>query len=139
METLFIATFLLWNSWLDIRKRKISLSSALLFSLGAILYCIFRGNIHLLSVFLGTLPGFVLMGISWLSGGVVGFGDGIAVFVLGLWVGLSSATATLFWGLVASSLFGLIQIIFKRANRKSQLPFLPFLTLGFFIHNVLLF
>lgn len=86
------------------------------------------GNFSLVGAFLG----FGAIGALWLvtKGRGMGSGDiGIAA-VLGLWLGWPKILIALWLAFTIGALFGVIGIVRKTVNLKSQIPFGPFLILG---------
>ena len=89
-----------------------------------------------LGAFLAPLPFLFIFLIS--SGRAMGFGDVKLAFVIGLFLGVSSALASLVLAVWSGALVGLILIASrKKYGLKSEIPFAPFLifgsTLSFFL------
>lgn len=80
-----------------------------------------------LPVLIGCLPGLALLGISWVTRGAVGMGDGVIVMVMGIFTGFWSSLLFLFWALAAAAVIGCGMMISGKWGRKKQIPFVPFL------------
>lgn len=61
----------------------------------------------------------------------LGFGDGLVLCNLGITLGFSSCLRVLFLGLCFGGIWAFVLIIRRKANRRSTLPFIPFLFLGY--------
>lgn len=131
----FILAFLIINAIADIRKKEISLCSVFCFFVAGIVWMFRDGDYDWLLGCLGLLPGLVLSAVSLLTGGAIGFGDGLLVAITGLYLGVQAAMGTLLWGLLLCALCGICLLIFRRGNKKTALPFAPFLLIGFLIHT----
>lgn len=82
----------------------------------------------------GLVLGMLLFGISFLTGGALGKGDGIIIGIIGLNLGFPIVFSVFSGALLLAAVLSIVLIIFKKVNRKTTLPFLPFLGVayGFF-------
>lgn len=84
-----------------------------------------------LNVLLGVvLLGGGLAGLSTLTKGQIGMGDAKIFAILAVYFGGKSAFMILMYSLVVSALVGLVMIAFRKANRKTEIPFVPFILIG---------
>lgn len=79
------------------------------------------------SILLAIVPGVMLLLLSWLTREGIGYGDGISVLLLGGMAGFHNCVWTLCFSLLLLSLTGLALLVLKRADRKTKIPYLPFL------------
>ena len=85
----------------------------------------------------GAAAGFGIMYVIYaLSRGGMGFGDVKLAGVMGLYLGFGYLWLALFIGFVAGAVTGVLLILAKKKNRKSILPFGPFLALGTYVTMV---
>lgn len=63
----------------------------------------------------------------------IGMGDGILLVILGLMLGLRRLIGVLFLALVLCALMAAVLCLMGRAGKRSRLPFVPFLLIGFLI------
>jgi len=56
----------------------------------------------------------------------------LAIF-MGLLLGYPKTILAFYVAFIVGAIFGLILMVFKKANKKSQVPFGPFLILGTFV------
>ena len=86
-----------------------------------------------LSCLIGTLPGFFLLTVGWSTRQQVGYGDGIVLLVIGIYLGFSASLSILLTALLLIAPVSLFYIVCRKAGRKKQLPFVPFLFAGYLL------
>lgn len=130
MERYGTLLFLLFSSFLDIRKRKISISVTLLFGLAGVVYSVRTGRTmtdYLIPLGIGIL----ILGGSVLTRGQVGMGDGWMLLALGCMLRMECYIQMACIGmLLAAAYSGVLMLVFRK-NRKTEIPLVPFLLLGY--------
>lgn len=81
----------------------------------------------LAEAFFSALPGMALLLLSLLTEKKVGSGDGLILILLGLYEGVECAVSVFCLGLFLQSLLAVGLLIFKKADKQTCIPFLPFL------------
>ncbi len=79
----------------------------------------------------GLFLGLLLFGISILTRGSLGKGDGIFLGILGLNLGFSVVFPVFAGALLLAAFLSILLIIVRRVNRKTVFPFLPFLSAAY--------
>ena len=74
------------------------------------------------------LPGGALLAAAFLTREGIGYGDGFLALLLGPVFGAENMMAGLFLAFLLSALCSIVLLALKRADRKTHLPFIPFLT-----------
>ncbi len=123
--------FLLINAWYDIRKRKILLHSIWIFTVLWILFLMFVDKEKILQAFGGILPGMFLLASAYATRQAIGYGDGLAVCVCGLYLGMGQTFAMLFYALLFCSVLSAVMLVCKKRNYKTGVPFVPYLIAGY--------
>lgn len=130
MERYGTLLFLLFSSFLDIRKREISIPVTLLFGLAGVVYSVRTGRTmtdYLIPLGIGIL----ILGGSVLTRGQVGMGDGWMLLALGCMLRMESYIQMACIGmLLAAAYSGVLMLVFRK-NRKTEIPLVPFLLLGY--------
>lgn len=130
MERYGTLLFLLFSSFLDIRKREISIPVTLLFGLAGVVYSVRSGRTmtdYLIPLGIGIL----ILGGSVLTRGQVGMGDGWMLLALGCMLRMECYIQMACIGmLLAAAYSGVLMLVFRK-NRKTELPLVPFLLLGY--------
>jgi leader peptidase (prepilin peptidase)/N-methyltransferase len=90
----------------------------------------------LMAALMGTLVGICAIGISIISDGQIGRGDGFVIAALGLALGfIGSLTVVCIASLIMCAA-AVVMIILKKGNKKTRLPFIPALFAGYIIFMV---
>lgn len=85
----------------------------------------------LLQIAAGIAPGVFGLLISFGTKGKLGAGDGLCLIALGVFYDWEKVLMLWLAALLICALTGMVLMILKRANLKTALPFIPFLTIGY--------
>ena len=121
--------FLSGNVICDLRRREISLLYSAAFAGIGICMSVMHGRVPA-ELLYSVIPGLVLMVFSVITRGGIGFGDGIVVFVMGLFLSWQETATVCGIGFMLSATGAGIWFAIRR-RRKDTLPFLPFLLAGY--------
>lgn len=127
---LCVLVFLGWNSWIDIRKKEVSLTAIGLFGAVGMVLLLYENGISG-QICLPFLTGGVFLGISRLTGGAVGAGDGLLLAALGTVLTWQELLRMLLLGMLGCGVCALVLLPVLRKGRKAEIPFVPFLLLGY--------
>ncbi|MFT4143248.1 MAG: hypothetical protein QM644_02240 [Mobilitalea sp.] len=122
-----IILMLLFCGYQDMRHKKIHLWPVMV---GIVLtgVCIpFCDNLSLLERLAGVMIGIIVVGISLMTGGKIGMGDGIVLCATGLGLGLWTNLELFAVALALAAGVSIILLVFRLADRKKSIPFVPFL------------
>lgn len=78
----------------------------------------------------GMIPGILCLLLSFLTGQAIGYGDSLIVLICGMGLGVLQCIQILMISFAGAGLFGVVLLLTGRADRKKELPFIPFLLLG---------
>ena len=81
-------------------------------------------------ILLGFIPGIVIIILAFVSKEKIGYGDGILLLSIGMFLGYFNCMIIMLYSLLFSALISIIVFI-KRRNRREEIPFVPFLFLGY--------
>lgn len=79
----------------------------------------------------GLLLGILLFGVSLVTRGALGRGDGIFLGIIGLNLGFSTVFSIFTGALLLAAMLAILLMIVKRANKNTAFPFLPFLGVSY--------
>lgn len=125
-----IIAFLALCSIQDIREKRLSVKllvvSGLLFSGMSLAFeeIPFEERLH------NILPGMIAFALAFLTKEQIGYGDAACLVILGILVSAGSLSGAIMAGLVLLSICSILLLAWKKADRKTTLPFLPFLSAG---------
>lgn len=124
---------LLYPSIADIRFKKFYVTPILVI---AVLFAgvrLYQGKGTVIDILLGCLPGMMIWILCLLTKEAIGTGDAAVITGLGMIAGWKDAGIICFMGLMICGILGLVLIACGKADRKTELPFIPFLLIAFFV------
>lgn len=102
--------------------------------LGVILYHYFLGTLQVMLIGHALVVALPILFLYLLTRGRgMGFGDVKMQMVLGLWLGIIGGFVGLYLSFLLGALYGVALILMRKADRKSQIAFGPFLLMGAWI------
>lgn len=125
-------------SLMDIKTKKVSVRLAVLAGLTAAGMWMFFSEMEFGEWIFGILPGLCLLLLGKVTGEAIGYGDGAAVIVCGMFLGFRDCVGVLMLGLFLTCPVSLFLIVCRRATRKSRMPFLPFLLAGYIVRMLII-
>ena len=127
----FIALLVILSIF-DIRTKRIPIGGFISLYAYSIMYLFFSGEygFSFINLIISVIPGLILGALSFMTEGKIGMGDAIITAGLGVGLGIENVSYTLAGALILICLFGLIMMVTRKMNRKSQIPFVPFITLS---------
>lgn len=133
-----VSTIILWiflgiNTVTDLKKRIVYMPVIFLFAVLGVVFYVCKEKQDMGSLIGGVLAGVFLLLFSVVTSGAVGAGDGWVVAVTGIWLGGWKTVFVMMGGFILTALCGVAGIVIKKANRKSELPFVPFFALSYVI------
>lgn len=131
-------TVLLWLALTD--KRHLEIKKSMLCVAAVIL--LFAGSFTSKGVesrLGGAAFGVVILLFCRFSEEALGLADGIIMFVCGIAFGLQETVTFCFFAAVYAGIYSAILLLAHKAGRKSRIPFLPFLLLGYVTKTLLVY
>ena len=130
LKTTGVILFLVWNSWKDIRKKETSLVITCVFAFLGVMTALYNRNVNVM-YFVPPLVGGCFLGLSAVSGNQIGAGDGVLLIALGTVLEMEEYLRTLCLALGSCGLWALILLGILRKKKTTELPFVPFVLLGY--------
>lgn len=132
LRNLWMLTLFLTSVAEDMRKKEVPLEIYPVFLLPVIILHLAQRD------WLNPLVAVVLAGIFYLlakySKQAIGYGDAVAIPLLCLLSGFQTAGVIILMALVLVGTVGLVLLISRKANRKTEVPFIPFLAAAYLIY-----
>ena len=129
METRKVLVLLLLgiNSIWDKKEKAIPVWGVVLFIGLGVVVNVWRPYFNISEILLGATLGLLLLFVSQITSGAIGAGDGYIMLAIGIYLGIWNSLNLLFWALLFAAIFSLGLIKIKKKNRKTTIPFIPFL------------
>lgn len=134
LSRIILFLYLLLMSVYDIKKREIQIeiSGIVAVVLAARqLYFVLQGDVSWLSAFAGVAVGVLIVVVSGITRGQIGIGDGIVFMISGMSLSFYENGVLLFLSLVVGSVSGVFLILSRHGGRKTILPFVPCVFIGY--------
>ncbi|MBQ1194289.1 MAG: prepilin peptidase [Lachnospiraceae bacterium] len=124
-------------SLFDIKDKRLPLSiSAIAAVIGTLLVVVSHSSWQ--TVVIALVPGALILLIGKVSNQAIGYGDGLAILVMGLFVPCQSILISLLAATTMSGVVALILLIVFRKGKNTELAFIPFLFVGLIIEKGLI-
>ena len=120
-------------SVMDYRIRKVPRDVLLLCMAGVIIYQVLTGNVDWKLSVAGGLSGILFLWISKITNEAIGYGDSLAILILGIYLGIWGLLEVLMTAFFILGIIGLICVVIKRKKKGLAFPFYPFLTVGYLL------
>ena len=130
VKEMSILAFLVWNSLRDIRKREISLILTVAFGVWGLLGA-WHSSQLCWTYFIPILTGGLFIGLSFITGNKIGVGDGLLLTSLGTMLGGRRFLCTLCLAMLGCGLWSVLLLLLFQGKRNTEIPFVPFVLLGY--------
>ena len=85
----------------------------------------------LAGILTGVIPGCIGLLLAWMTREAFGYGDAFLILGCGISLGLAGCMELVVWAFFFSGIWSLVLLVLRRADRKREIPFVPFLMMGF--------
>ena len=130
VKELCTVVFLAMNSWLDIRRREISLLLTMVYAGCGIIYSILQGR-KIQDVLIPAGIGILFLAAGLISRGAIGAGDCWILLALGALLDTETYIRMLCIGFFLAAFWSGILLEIRRKSRKTEIPLVPFLLAGY--------
>lgn len=130
VKELCTVVFLAMNSWLDIRRREISLLLTVVYAGCGIICSILQGR-KIQDVLIPAGIGILFLAAGLISRGAIGAGDCWILLALGALLDTETYIRMLCIGFFLAAFWSGILLVIRRKSRKTEIPLMPFLLAGY--------
>ena len=127
--------FLLLLTGHDIRYKTIPVIPVIVMGGMLLTYRVWNGT-GWMELIGGCLPGGIFLLISLLTREKIGSGDGLVLLALGCGFAIEEVVGIVGGALFFAAIVAIVLLVVKKASRKTEIPFVPFLFLGFLVTAV---
>jgi len=137
MKELILGVLLLFGAVYDIKYKSISIKYIQVFSVIGVLILISQGNLnktfsqYVLELFIAFIPGIVMILLAKISNEQIGYGDGMIVLLIGLFLNIHILVGIILCAVFLAGLMGAILFIFRNRFKTKGIPFLPFIFVSY--------
>lgn len=129
------AVWLIVMSVVDMRNRQVPLwmltvQAAL--AAGILIWGGINGELSIGGICRALIPGVILVAIA-LSTKKAGWADGVVLLLLGVQTGYEKCMVAVLMALFLMAALSAMLLVFHKVKKDTRLPFLPFLTMGWFL------
>ena len=133
MEVLGLVCLYSLTAFDDLKERQVRVIEIIIFGIIGIFINIFGKSHSIESVIGGVMVGGLVLIFSYLSNEKIGKGDAFLIMVTGLYLGFRE-TLTLLWiSSILAAVIGTIIVKKYKAKEDMELPFVPFLLIGYLL------
>ena len=133
LRFVFVLIVLIIEAVTDFKKKEVNIIFPILLAAAAVVMLFFSKDISLINAIIGIAEGLLLILISVLTKGQIGLGDGILLAACGLMLGGRDNLIMFFFACLSSAVVSALIMIIKKADKKTKIPFVPFMIPGFLI------
>ncbi len=131
-----IILFLCIAAIFDVKKRGIPTIYLMLWGIVEVVYLgfifIWEKNLSFgMDGVVGLIPGVVCILISYISKEQIGYGDGCVMLLIGILAGYRIVFISFVLALFLLSIVATVLLVIKKATRKTRVPFVPYLFIGY--------
>lgn len=131
IKAIILGAFLLTEGIRDLRKRKIAMFSVAIYGVIGVGLQLFILKESGISIVGGVFIGILFLALAKLTGEQVGYGDGWVLMVTGVYLGFRENMFLLALSLLLTAAASMLLLMFKKAGRKTSLPFAGFMVPGY--------
>lgn len=129
--TAIIGLLLFAAAVMDFKSKSISRGFLFVLMLASFISIFVRADLGIWNSVGGALIGLCAIGLSMISRGQIGRGDGIVIAALGAVLGFRDCLAAVCLASMIMALVSVVILILKKGNRDTRLPFIPALFVGY--------
>ena len=132
---IIIMTLLIIASLSDLKRKRVSNVLLIGFAIGIIPIFFWRcytGDfLDAKSVPWGIIPGLLCLLLGKVTRESIGYGDGYLICIIGMYIGLGKTIGLVLIALFMMGIFAMGMLVFRKVNRKTEVPFIPALLMAF--------
>ena len=128
--TIMIFLVIIICAYHDLRRKRIPLVLVGVCAVLSLVEMVIAVTDHVrtpMTFLVAVLPGLFMLVLAFLTKKSVGYGDGLLMCAVGPVLGLRLMVGGLMLAFFFSSIFAIFLLVFKKADKKTTIPFIPFL------------
>ncbi len=118
---------------IDLKRREINIVFPIITGVFSVVFMLLSDDVSVASSLIGLAEGVLLIALSFITDGQIGSGDGIILAATGLMLGWKDNLIMFFFSCLISAFVAIGLMGIKKADKKTKIPFIPFMVPGFFL------
>ena len=118
---------------IDLKRREINIVFPIITGVFSVVFMLLSDDVSVASSLIGLAEGVLLIALSFITDGQIGSGDGIILAATGLMLGWKDNLIMFFFSCLISAFVAVGLMGIKKADKKTKIPFIPFMVPGFFL------
>ena len=136
MKEIVLGIWLVVQGGIDYKHKEIPLWISILGGVIGVFFCIIEKR-SFSSVLSACILGVLMLGFSWLTKEVIGYGDGIILIVMGLYLTISQLISIGMMAFCVAGVVALLLLVLFKKNGSYRIPFIPFLAIAYGIQYLI--
>ncbi len=130
MKEIILGVWIGVQAGFDFRYKEIPIWFSAIGAVIGIGFCVVEKR-ECLSLLLACLPGFMAFVFSWVTKESLGYGDGIVLLIMGIYLPISRLISIGMQAFLIAGMTALVLLVVFRKNGKYRMPFVPFLGIAY--------
>lgn len=101
-------------------------------------YTVLFGERNVWDIGMAMLPGIVLLLLAYATRQQIGYGDGLLLLILGLFLEKEMILFIVVSGQLMASFWGIVLLVFRKAGKGTTIPYIPFLFMAMLLYQVVI-
>ena len=115
----------------DIKRKKISVYMLIILAAAGIISNFTVGEFDIEKRIIAMLPGMILLIVSMITKQQIGYGDGMIILIMGLYIDIDDILSIVLSSFLLSSIAAIILMTVFKKKKNFEMAFSPFLLIGY--------
>ena len=115
----------------DIKKKKIPVYMLIILAAVGIISNLTVGEFNIEKRIIAMLPGIIMIMVSMVTKQQIGYGDGLIILLMGLYINIDDILSIVLSAFLVSSVFAIILMTVFKKKKNFEMAFSPFLLIGY--------
>lgn len=115
----------------DIKKKKIPVYMLIILAAVGITSNFTMGEFNIEKRIIAMLPGIIMIMVSMVTKQQIGYGDGLLILIMGLYINIDDILSIVLSAFLVSSVFAIILMTVFKKKKNFEMAFSPFLLIGY--------
>ena len=115
----------------DIKRKKIPVYMLIILAAAGIISNFTVGEFDIEKRIIAMLPGMILLIVSMITKQQIGYGDGLIILIMGLYIDIDDILSIVLSSFLLSSIAAIILMTVFKKKKNFEMAFSPFLLIGF--------